>query len=290
MMGIAEKNTNSISKRIVEKFKIGEAYPVSEIEGVLGYKPGGADRKGVLGGDKTDYIVLKITYQKVIEMNDKYNDHVFGRMLFWSGMKTRRFAERCVCDGKHDVFVFIRVTFGSDFLYYGRAIPTRIWNSCTDGVPSSVVFDMYEYAQSEWYKYTNKNVFSYSKADFRNDALNLWNNIAAVGNVSDSDLLVTRHIKPIVESTEKEINDPANSLVLTPNYDNLFYRGIISFSPKNGRIILPNDLSWRKQLEEMNITSSDELNTIPTGTDAYLSYHKNYIFGFYNCNHDWKYQ
>ena len=290
MFGVAERNINSTSHEIVSSFKIGETYSVERIEEVLGYKPGGADRKGVLGGEKTDYLVLKITFEKVTEMNDDYQDHIFGSTLFWSSQRNRRFAERCACDKKHDVFVFVRVKFGDDFLYYGRAIPIRMWNSTEKGKPSNIVFDLPEYAESLWFKNSEESKFVYNKDLFRRKSLELWNNHAAVGKVDDSNLLITRHIKPIKESTEKELNDPLNSLVLTPNIDNLFARGIISFSDTNGKIILPKQLDERIALEKMNVCSSLALNDIPNGTEPYLRYHKTYIWGFYCCNDEWKYK
>ena len=118
MLGIAEKNTNSISNRIVSTFIVGNTYSVSEIENIIEYKPGGAHLKGVLGGGNTDFICLKITFEKVENMNQDYYDHIYRSTLFWSSQRNRRFAEKLVCDGKHDVFIFIRVNFNSDFLYY----------------------------------------------------------------------------------------------------------------------------------------------------------------------------
>lgn len=289
MYGVAEKNIFSKSRELVDRFKIGETYSVSDIEDALGYKPGGADRKGVLGGDHTDYLVLKITFQKVQDMNHDYYDHIYGSTLFWSSQRNRRFAERCACDGKHDVFIFVRVMFRSDFIYYGRAVPVRLWNSMTDGIPSNVVFEMPEYAQSEWYQHQSIDL-SYDHDKFRKDTLDVWKYRASAGEITDPDFLVSRHIKPVSESSPDEIRDATNSLLLTPTLDNLFSRGIITFSDTTGKIILPDDEWHRYSLNKMNVTEELSLNDIPKGTDSYLQYHKTYIYGFESCRNGWMIQ
>ena len=149
---------------------------------------------------------------------------------------------------------------------------------------------MPEYAASSWYKNSLDYQISYDQIVFRNESLKLWNYRASVGKADNSSYLITRHIKPIMESTKIEINDPSNSLSLTPTIDNLFYRGIISFSDTSGKILLPPNVEVRSGLEKFHITSDLSLNNLPYGTEKYLEYHKNYIFNFRNCNNDWMYK
>ena len=52
------------------------------------------------------------------------------------------------------------------------------------------------------------------------------------------------HIKPWRESSSQVRIDPNNSLLLSPNYDKLFDRVVISFNPDNGKIILPEVLTY----------------------------------------------
>ena len=71
-------------------------------------------------------------------------------------------------------------------------------------------------------------------------------------------------------------------MLLSPNYDKLFDRGVISFRPDNGRIILPASMShsfW-KNLDALGITDESTLEFVPNGTDGYLEYHRRYIFGY----------
>ena len=288
MKGIAESNPYSVSRRIVDSFKIGESYPISLIEEVIGYKPGGADRKGVLGGKATDFICLKITLEKNY-MNINYNDHIENSTLFWSGQNNRRFAENCVVDGAHDVFIFARALYGNNFLYYGRAVPIRMMLSNVEGQPSHVVFDLCEYAESQWYRDSCMFMPQYDKLRYRRDSLKLWNYRCTVNNVVDESLLVSRHIKPIEESRQNEIPDVHNSIVLTPGLDNVFSRGIVSFE-RNGKILLPDSLELRTDLKKMDIDANMCLKEIPEGTKDYLDYHNSYIFGFKNYNYSWKFK
>lgn len=288
MAGIAESDAFSVSRRIVDNFKIGETYSVSEVEEILGYKPGGADRKGVLGGKKTDFLCLKVTLEKNY-LNSNYNDHLEGTTFFWSGQNNRRFAEDCIVDGRHDVFIFIRPFFSNSFLYYGRGVPLRMSLSQTKGTPSHVVFDLYEYARSEYGLSVNDYFRSYDREKYRRESLQVWNYRCAANGVNDESLLVTRHIKPIHESRRSEVPDEYNSIVLTPELDNLFSRGIISFD-RSGRIWLPPSVSLRENLRRMHVDTDVRLSQVPDATRDYLDYHNNYVFGFSNYVTDWKYR
>lgn len=71
-------------------------------------------------------------------------------------------------------------------------------------------------------------------------------------------------------------------MLLSPNYDKLFDRGVISFNPSNGKIILPESMShtfWRN-LDRLGIDDEKTLAFIPDGTEKYLEYHKELVFGF----------
>ena len=70
--------------------------------------------------------------------------------------------------------------------------------------------------------------------------------------------------------------------MLSPNYDKLFDRGVISFNPDNGKIILPEVLTYSlwKNLERLGIDDEKHLKFVPNGTDRYLDYHRKRIFGY----------
>ena len=68
------------------------------------------------------------------------------------------------------------------------------------------------------------------------------NNTCAVTGFKNSRFLIASHIKPWAQSEELEKIDPYNGLLLTPNFDRLFDKGLISFD-SNGKILVSNQLS-----------------------------------------------
>ena len=118
--------------------------------------------------------------------------------------------------------------------------------------------------------------------DFRDSAIKLWNGECAVTGVDDTSWLIASHIKTWRESSSQERLDPHNSLLLSPNYDKLFDRGVISFNPDNGKIILPEVLTYSlwKNLERLGIDDEKHLKFVPNGTDRYLDYHRKRVFGY----------
>lgn len=273
-------------------FEIGKSYPREIIEQVLGYKPGGSDRKGVLGGPNVGYLCLMVTLQK-FEYNKDFIDHITGTSLFWSGQKTKRLAESAIKKESGRFFVFVRARLKDSFVYYGEAKPIRFYER-SKGIQSEFVFSLDEYAKSDAYLQVAHKAFVYDPIEFREEALRVWRYSCSTSTVNDSSLLITRHIQPIKEATHLESFDPKNSLVLTPEIDNLFSRGIISFSPSTGRIMLPKNTPehpWLLQnLELMYVDSTCELRDIPSGTEKYLSYHNTYLFNYHNCDNRWQLQ
>lgn len=89
-------------------------------------------------------------------------------------------------------------------------------------------------------------------------------------------ILVASHIKPWAESNNLEKVDRYNGLLLSPHYDKLFDKGLISFDDK-GKVILSDKISsdvvseWR--LEKKTLC------TVHPKTIEYLNYHRD-IFGF----------
>lgn len=121
-----------------------------------------------------------------------------------------------------------------------------------------------------------------AQGKYRKDSLSLWNNRCAVTGVGEASWLIASLIKPWREATDSERINANNSLVLTPNLDKLFDRGVISFSPDDGNIILPNAVSFQmwKNMEKMGICEKTKLVKVPEETKQFLNYHKEYVFGF----------
>ncbi len=94
--------------------------------------------------------------------------------------------------------------------------------------------------------------------------------------ISDDRLLIASHIKPWVESDEKEKIDPFNGLMLTPTFDRLFDRGFMSFTDDKKLILSPflSNMTYSK----LGISDSKTYSLLPIeGREEYMEYHRKEI-------------
>jgi len=292
MIGNAEKR-EGMARKLCSVLKIGNLYSTTDLAHIIGNDP-----RGMQGGviPKDDAQLLLVTL-----LDPKYPDEIVNDTLHWYGQENQKYAERHITEGTRDSFIFIRDKSPKPFVYYGRAAMNRILMKGR-GTPSEVIFNLVEYAvkngieEPEQPDYKEmifkKNVektetqrlmkVRTEQGNYRKAALALWDNKCAVTGVDEPGWLIASHIKPWRESTNDERCNPLNSLILTPNYDKLFDRGIISFSPDNGKIILPKIHThemWRN-LERMHIDDDVHLSHIPNGTEQFLEYHIKRVFGY----------
>ncbi len=93
--------------------------------------------------------------------------------------------------------------------------------------------------------------------------------------VAESMVLIASHIKPWSQCTLEEKVDEHNGLLLCPNHDKVFDRGLITFS-KNGNIMISSELSYNDRIllnlrEDMKIKISEK-------SEKYMEYHRQHIF------------
>ncbi len=101
--------------------------------------------------------------------------------------------------------------------------------------------------------------------------------ICAITLISDDRLLIASHIKPWVDSDDKEKLDPKNGFMLTPTYDFLFDRGFITFTDDKKVRVSP----WLSKMTCSKLSIADEKKypMLPTeGRENYLEYHRQNIF------------
>lgn len=119
-----------------------------------------------------------------------------------------------------------------------------------------------------------------AQSQYRKNCLDLWDGKCAVTGIDNPSYLIAGHIKPWRESNNNEKIDSFNSVLLSPDYDKLFDKGIISFEPNSGKIILPEDSTLQEQLYVLGVKENDRLRFVPDKTIEYLEFHKRNIFGF----------
>ena len=291
MVGNAEKQ-DGMARKLCGCLRIGTRYSIKDLAFIIGNDP-----RGMQGGviPKGDAQLLLVTL-----LDPKYPDEIINDTLHWYGQQNKKYAERHIIDGTRDSFIFIRNKSPEPFQYYGRAVMNRIRMNGR-GTPSEVIFNLVEYVvknksedeitlpeppdpiqqitKTETKRLTTVRT---EQGNYRKAALALWDNKCAVTGVDEPEWLIASHIKPWRESNNNERCDPKNSLILTPNYDKLFDRGVISFSPSNGKIILPKIHThemWRN-LERLHIDDEVQLSHIPDGTEVFLDYHNMRVFGY----------
>ncbi len=308
MNGVAEKQ-DGYARKLRDALILGESYTLMDLAKLMDCDVTAISRKGVLTKKSSDFQILLVTLKKDAYSVQNYEDHLDGSFLFWSGQNSQKAAEKKLQDGTHDTFVLIQKARKQPYIYYGRAVPLRMQINWEPGIPSHVMFDLPEWAAL--HSLTEKKIItsdevqtvspSYGKivvpekteskllmnvrtaqTQYRKDVISFWHSQCAVTGVDDTDWLIASHIKPWRESTNEERVDPRNSLLLTPNFDKLFDRGIISFSPKTGNIILPEQQSkqmW-SNFNRLHIDDTIKLREVPDGVSDYLNYHNQYVYNF----------
>lgn len=112
---------------------------------------------------------------------------------------------------------------------------------------------------------------------YRDDLIKYWEGKCAVTGCALTDILIASHIKPWKIANNYERLDPANGLLLSPNYDKLFDKGYISFD-KNGKILISSQLN-ALTIKLLNIQMDAILNQHKSFKCLqYITYHRNNIF------------
>lgn len=88
-------------------------------------------------------------------------------------------------------------------------------------------------------------------------------------NIKNEEILRASHIKPWSVSSKEEKVDVDNGLLLCPNHDALFDRGLISFD-ENGTIVISEKLIDR---EHMNVHNDMRIE-LTEGNKRYMEYHR----------------
>jgi len=106
---------------------------------------------------------------------------------------------------------------------------------------------------------------------FRTGVVDLWGSCAVTG-FSLAEILVASHIVPWTLATNKERLDPFNGLLLTPNFDKLFDRQLISFND-DGSILLSKALTAEIRVA-LGINKKSRLRFVRPANLPYLQRHR----------------
>ena len=110
------------------------------------------------------------------------------------------------------------------------------------------------------------------QGDYRQQILRRWNFKCAVNGVSIKEILIASHIVPWRESNDQERLDVDNGLLLSPTYDALFDRYLISFDD-NGQILLSKSMN-KIDFSKLGITGKEKIDNLTLGNKKYLKRHR----------------
>lgn len=113
------------------------------------------------------------------------------------------------------------------------------------------------------------------QSSYRDDLLAYWGG-CAITDCCIPELLRASHIKPWRAASPAERLDPFNGLLLSPNLDLAFDRGLISFDDQ-GQILLGEDFD-PDSARALNITPCLRLRQIKPQHRDYLAWHREHLF------------
>lgn len=107
---------------------------------------------------------------------------------------------------------------------------------------------------------------------YRRKVLQRWQNKCAVTGCSITEILIASHIKPWRESNDQERLDVNNGILLSPKYDALFDRHLISFED-TGEIIISKKLTL-DSLGDLKLSGKERINNLTEANKTYLAHHR----------------
>ena len=105
---------------------------------------------------------------------------------------------------------------------------------------------------------------------YRQQIIEKWKGQCAITGLSVKSLLIASHIVPWSESNDEERLDPDNGILLSPNFDALFDKHLISFNDDGSIIVSETILS--KYRETLGLSNSIYIS-VDDGMIKYLRRH-----------------
>lgn len=110
---------------------------------------------------------------------------------------------------------------------------------------------------------------------YRKSIIHRWDYQCAVTGFDKLEVLIASHIVPWAESTNNERLDPDNGILLSPTYDALFDRHLISFD-HTGRIILSDGIE-SQAYQKIGVTGRESIKNLSMENQVYLERHRQSI-------------
>ena len=273
--------------------EIGKKYERPWLAKEWGYRGYQAFSKGVFCPSNSNQIILFVTRIKQKSL-EQYNDYISGEYLFWEGEKGHRHDDRIANSSSTGdvIHLFYREIHHSPFEY--RGVVTLVKTATVPGKPMQFVFRLIHDLSAQDDILTHQREIARLSATerqavtkarigqgtFRQQLLEMWQG-CAVTDIRLQNVLRASHIKPWRFSTNSERLDPYNGLLLLPQYDQLFDKGLISFDDQ-GTLIRSRAIQ-RLEPRKLGIDVNDRLRALSTQHRAFLEYHRTEVFVRYSA-------
>ena len=258
---------------------------LAELWGYAGYQ---AFAKGVFTPRGARCIVLFVTRKKQAGFT-AYVDRLEGARLVWEGEALHGADDRIADAARNGeaIYLFYRELHHTPFRFYGQILLNRFRQQV--GKPSDfefqLVHDMTAFddvqthaAELDVLPNTERDQISKARVGqgvFRDRLLSYWDGCAVTG-VDRPNLLRASHIKPWRVSDNADRVNPANGLLLLPQYDHLFDAGYISFDDEGMLLASPvlEDLTPRV----LGFERGERLRKLTDETREFLAFHRSRLF------------
>jgi 5-methylcytosine-specific restriction protein A len=107
---------------------------------------------------------------------------------------------------------------------------------------------------------------------YRKRIIHRWEYKCAVTNFNKLDILIASHIVPWSKASDNERLDVNNGLLLSPTYDALFDKHLITFD-NNGKIILSDKIEF-SAYQKIGITGKEKIDGLSEYNHHYLQKHQ----------------
>jgi len=107
---------------------------------------------------------------------------------------------------------------------------------------------------------------------YRKSVINRWENKCAVTGFRDCRILIASHIHPWKDSNNEERLDVSNGILLSPTYDALFDRHLITFE-SSGSIVLSNNIDF-DEYKKIGVSGTERIKKLHSDNVYYLQKHQ----------------
>ena len=171
----------------------------------------------------------------------------------------------------HDTLGNLRLGIKFFFKRKGAAIPVKL--SLFDS-PSMAAEATFNYEINIPNKTERQGLITsrVGQGAYRKRIIHRWEYKCAVTGFDKLDILIASHILPWASSDDNQRLDVHNGILLSPTYDALFDRHLISFE-NSGKIILSDSIETQA-FKKIGVTGQEKINNLSNHNFEYLEKHR----------------